>query len=280
METNKLYHLEVVRADPDKDFYLLKLIDQPGRVPIWALLPKRHAIKRYKIGEDLLATATGLMISKYFIVSQKIPPHVQNVVKLIVPLEVLKQHDAFIDKIATLKKHNVAKVSIWGSLGRASYEKVKKVFSPYAKKISEHAPRCIFVPSGEPHTKIRYNVNKPFDNVNFLLNALLPAPLEKIVDYFFNSQKREITIALKSKDIPIFMWKDYVNVKLASKLTKVIYTIKNVDDGTQITVDPLNIALKLSQNLPLDFSSLDVEDLPSEVTLENVRKVANLYFKT
>ncbi|MCS7200227.1 MAG: hypothetical protein NZ850_07795, partial [Caldimicrobium sp.] len=236
---------------------------------IWALLPRRHAIKKYQKGENLLATATGLMISKYFVVSQKIPPHVQNVIKLIVPLEVLKEHDAFIDKIATLKKHNLAKVSVWGKIGQASYEEVGRIFLPYLKKISEHAPKCIFVPSGEPHTKIRYNVNKPFSNLNFLLNALLPAPIEKIVDYFFNSQKREIVIALKNENIPLFMWKDYVNVKLASKLTKVIYTIKNVDTGVQITVDPLNIALKLNQNLPIDSIENYTEDLTNNQTLQD-----------
>lgn len=244
MIENALYLFEVEKANPDKDFYVVKILDFSkseifcrSNEPIYCFLNKVHAIKAYTPGETGLATFTGKYASKYPILSQKIPAHIINILKLFIPEELRKEKDVFFDRAATTRRANFCKVIVWGNAGLLDFKELQTIFEPFLSDVLKHIPYPYFIPSGQKEVVFLYEPPP----VNMVLNALLPAPIERIVDYFYEPHIRRITISVREADLPLFLWKDYQNVKIASKLLKIAYRFINVDTYTTIDIDPYNL---------------------------------------
>lgn len=237
MLKDRLYMFRVEKKDIDKEYYLLSSYGDEGKYTVYCLLHKSHAIKPLVVGEVILATVLERVKGKYFEVSQKVPQHLINVVKFIIPEEVRKRYDFYFDRAAALRKGKKCKIGVWGKGGLLSLQEIIEIIKPYYSELLKHMPFPIFIPSGVDYY-IKPGMIYP---ESFVLNALLPFPKEKILDYIYDPEGKRVKIFLREKDIPLCMWKDYENVKLASKLTRYAYIIHNVENGYEIVVDPYKV---------------------------------------
>jgi len=236
MRNNTLCLFEVVRADPDKDYYLLRLFDTGIINDLYCVMKKTHAVRKYVPGDFLMATFTNRSLGKYKEVSQKIPAHVINVLKLFIPEEERKAIDTFFSRVGGLNRASVCKVGVWGKAGLLSPKELNEKLRPYLKEVKEYIPSPIFIPSSalkenEDHTPPE----------RFLLNALYPAPLEKVEGFRFDPFSRIFEVYLSEKILPLFLWKDYINIKLAAKMTKTAYKLIVIETNQKIVVDPYRL---------------------------------------
>ncbi len=245
MIKGETYIFKVEKAEPDKDFYLLSLYEvEKGRYPLYFLLEKFHSIKEHKPGDIILAAYLGEFIGKYPKVSQKVPSHIINVLKLTIPEEIRKRYGIFFSRAAALRKSHISKVGVWGEAGLLSVSQIVEILKPYLPDLKKHVPIPFFIPAGVNDIPEKEK-SLP---LSFVINALLPSPIENIVDYLYEPHLNKITIYLKEQDMPRFLWKDYVNIKLAAKLTKLAYVVVNVESNKEIVVDPYGVASNIKES--------------------------------
>jgi hypothetical protein len=246
MEKGYLYYCKVERADYDKEYYLLRTVDPEGLKPsIYCLLRKEHAVKPLNVGDMTLATAVGTWLGRYPAVSQKIPEHVIKILKMYYGKE-LDEIDAFLDRVATTRKSKICKVGVWGKAGKKDFYELNKILTSNKEKfqlILKYIPQPILIPSGIEELPFNpsdlesppwYEMIPP---EGFVLNALYPSDIKFIKDYIYEPKFRRATVVVSNTYIPYFLWKDYLNAKLASKLTKFSYHFINADIGREIVVD-------------------------------------------
>jgi len=260
-----LYTCKVARSDPDKEYYFVYVVDpSTGEEKIQAFIHKQHVVKPLKLGEFIIATSTGRFLGKYPVLSQKIPQHIINVIRLYLDNE-LKEIDAFLDRVGSMRRGRYCKVGVWGKAGLMPFYELNQFLgkSEKFKLLLDHIPHPIFIPGGQVEPPSHFTEFP----VKFMLNALYPAPVEKILDYEYKEHRRAFCVVLQVTDLPLFLWKDYLNVKLAAKLTKVAYHLVSSETGKEIVVDPYRIETELSlmttkekeriENESVDFFDLD-----------------------
>lgn len=235
----RLYSCKVLRKEQDKDYYLVAIVDPTtDNEKAYAFIHKNHVVKPLKLGDLIMATFTGSILAKYPVLSQKIPQHIINIVDLFLGEEISFLNSVF-DRAAATRKSKYCKIGVWGDAGFMSFTELNQILlkSNKSKILTEYIPQPIFIPGGS------LEVPKHFTEfpVQFMINALYPAPVEKILDYEFREKKRAIYIILKIADFPLFLWKDYINVKLAAKLTKTSYHLVASDTGQEVIVDPYKV---------------------------------------
>ncbi len=252
MQKDRLYSCIVERNDPDKDFYLLRVCDSQDNItsPLLCLMKKSHAIKPLKVGDVIVATAMGIFYEKYPLVSQKVPIHIINVLRFYLG-EVLDSIDAYLDRVAATNRGKFCKIGVWGKAGLMDFYSLnKKLLKPYLGQIIQHIPHPIFIPSGTDILPFKEYKGKSFleiqHPVSFVLNALYPADPKKLLDYVYEPERKRIFVYVKSSDVTLFLWKDYLNAKLASKLTKIAYHFV-IDTGQEVIVDVYNIEKYVSE---------------------------------
>jgi len=234
-----MYSCRVLRIEPDKDYILTAIIDpSTDNEKAYAFIHKQHVVKQPKPGDLVIATYTGKMISKYPVLSQKIPQHIINIVELFLSEE-LESIGGIPDRVAATRRGRYCKIGIWGKAGLKSFNELNQILlkPDKVKLLTEHIPQPIFIPGGRPEPP-KHFTEIP---VQFIINALYPAPVEKILDYEFREEKRAFYVILKISDFPVFLWKDYLNAKLAAKLTKVAYHFVAEDTGQELVVDPYRV---------------------------------------
>jgi len=257
-----LYTCRILRVEPDRDYLLLVAIVDPSTndEKAHAFIHKQHLVKNPRPGELVLATYTGQMISKYPVFSQKIPQHIINVVETFFSEE-LRLIGAILDRAAATRRGKYCKIGVWGKAGLKSPTELNQIIfkSDKIKLLAEYIPQPIFIPGG------RVDLPRHFTEfpVEFMINALYPAPLEKILDWEFREERRALYVVLKASDFPIFLWKDYLNAKLAAKLTKVAYHFVVEDTGQELVVDPYNVEKFFSEGLIGLSSETDQDFFPS-----------------
>ena len=264
-----LYFCRVERNDRDKEFYLLRKLEV-DYTPSYTLflMRKDHSIRELRPGDVVLATSTGKKIGKYEVLSQKIPEHILNIVKLYT-IEELKRIPLFLDRVATLRKAKICKIGVWGKkTAELGFYELNKLLSTRIRDVLSHIPDPIFIPAEEelilPSAETPwYEVTLP---AKFVLNALYPADVSKVIDFQYDSELRKAYVVVREKDLPLFLWKDYINAKLASKLTKVSYHFIISETGKEIIVDVYNVEQfmkKLLSGEPL-IKDFDIIDINSE----------------
>jgi len=234
-----IYSCRVLRIEPDKDYLLVAIVDPSTDVEkAYAFIHKRHVVRKPRLDDLVIATYTGKTISRYPVLSQKIPQHIINVVELFLSEE-LKSIGVILDRVATTRRGRYCKIGVWGEAGLKSFNELNQILlkPDKVRLLIEHIPRPIFIPGGRPEPPQHFTEIP----VQFMVNALYPAPVERILDYEFREERRAFYVILKVSDFPLFLWKDCLNAKLAAKLTKAAYHFIASDTGQELVVDPYRV---------------------------------------
>ena len=195
----------------------LKGIHQENGHSIYALLPKDRAYWIYKEGEILLATVTNKSINNYPMVSQKLPLHLVNVAKMIIPEELRREKDLFILRASAIRKHNACKIAVWGRGSFITPEELNELFKPYINQLKFMIPYPYFIPGNA----LRHPQKSDILNENFIKYAWYPAPYQKILKIDYKPHLHKVTLYAKYEDIPLLFWKGFVNAKLTRKLIEI-----------------------------------------------------------
>lgn len=234
VRVNRLVMCEVVRSDPDKECYLVSFFDHLStRRELYFLLPKNHAIaENYRQGDLILVTTMDKKLGRFQVVSQKIPSHIINVLNLFVPEAERERYGIVFNRASSLRRSKFCKVGVFGRASYLSFKELNLIIKPYIPQLVKHMPYPVLIPAQANDLKEIFS-----DSSNFLLNALYPAPLDKIRGYNIDLYEKRVTIYVDEMYFPYFLHRDYVNAKLASKLTKFAYRFVASDTGHVIEVD-------------------------------------------
>ena len=191
------------RALPDYESYMVLLL--ASGLP--ALLPKKYAIKPYKVGEVGWATIFSLD-GTYTIISQRCPQYTRKMLEYLLNDE-LTECGLRICRVAKAEKSSQFKVAVKGE-GNALelHRKTRHLKDTIAKYIY-----------GSVYF-IQYS-SKPDEYVK---NALLPAPPESIRKVILRKEINQMDVYVESAAAGVFLGKQGNNVASASKLTG--YSIK------------------------------------------------------
>lgn len=234
-----LYVCKVERSDPDKEYYLLKYIDVETDNPadIFFLMRKDHAVKRLSVGDTVLVTSTGQKLGRYDVVSQKIPDHVINILNLYF-YDILESYSLYLSRVAALRRAKICKVGVWNTPAEMDCKSLNDLFKDRVEEVLHHIPYPVFVPTREkPQSSSGNPWYELVPPLEFVINALYPADLSRILDIQYEPDFRRIFVIVSEKDLPLFLWKDYINAKLASKLTKTAYHFVVSETGQEVVVD-------------------------------------------
>lgn len=188
----------VTRALPDHEAYLVQLIS--SGVP--ALLPKKYAIRPYKIGETGWATVFTLD-KTYTIMSQRSPQYTRKILEYLLRDELLAT-GLRIFRVAKTEQGSQYKIAVKGT-GTAQELYQKTIY--LKNTISKYVYGSVYF--------IKYARNP----AEYVKNALLPAPRDSIQKVILREETKQLDVYVDSASAGIFFGKKGNNVASASKLT-------------------------------------------------------------
>jgi transcription antitermination factor NusA-like protein len=186
------------RALPDYESYMVLLL--ASSVP--ALLPRKYALKNYKVGETGWATIFSLD-GTYTILSQRAPQYTRKMLEYLINEE-LTACDLKICRVAKAERSTQYKVAVRGE-GNALelHRKTRHLKDTIAKYIYGSVFFIQF--SRDPDEYVR--------------NALLPAPRDGIRKVIHRKDINQMDVYVDKASAGIFLGKQGNNVASASKLT-------------------------------------------------------------
>jgi hypothetical protein len=146
--------------------------------------------------------------------------------------EEVVQYDIQFCRFGRIRKKDVnyCKVGIFGRAGLFSYNFLQSLVIKKRNEILKYLPIPYFIPGHQvelPRKSIPHNPD-------FVLEALRPAPIERVIDFRYYPEERECEVVVSSSDAPLFIGKKRHNINTAWKLTNVNYKIRVVDKNTGI----------------------------------------------
>ena len=191
------------RALPDYESYMVLLLT--SGLP--ALLPKKYAMKTYKVGEVGWATIFS-MDGTYTIISQRSPQYIRKMLEYLINDE-LVACGLRICRVAKAEKSSQYKVAVKGEGGALElHRKTRHLKDTFAKYI--YGSVYFIKHSDNPDEYVR--------------NALLPAPPDSIRKVILRKDINQMDVYVESATAGSFLGKYGNNVASASKLTG--YSIK------------------------------------------------------
>lgn len=188
----------VTRAHPDYEAYLVLLFASG----LQALLPKKYAIKPYKIGESGWATVFSLD-KTYVVLSQRSPQYTRKILEYLIGDE-LEATGLRIFRVAKAEKSQQYKIALKGTgVPLDLYRRIQ-----YLK---DTIPKYVY-------GKI-YFIKYARNPVEYVKNALLPAPTDKILKVIHRKDVNQMEVYVDMAWVGIFMGKNGNNVASACKLT-------------------------------------------------------------
>jgi len=176
-----------------------------------ALLPKKYALKQYRVGEVGWATIFDLDRS-YTIVSQRAPQYTRKILEFLINDE-LTAHDLRIFRVAKTADGTQFKVALKGT---GSAQELYHDVQHRKEEIAKYIYGSVYF--------LKY-ANKPEEYVK---NALLPAPSKSIAKVILQEELNQIDVYVESASVGIFMGKHGNNVAAASKLLGYSVQIKAI----------------------------------------------------
>jgi len=198
----------VVKAMPDYDSFLTTLIDKG----VFALLPRRYAFKDYRVGEAGWASVFGIKGAR-IILSQKSPQYVRKILEyLLSPL--IKEEIIKFKRVARLADANFHKVAVAvNNPEKYSQRDVVKMCRPCFEDLKNYVSEKVII--------VKYSE----DTEEYIINALSPAPPERIDKVILNKGAHEAEVFVEDKYVGYFLGPKGQNVSTASKLTGFKITI-------------------------------------------------------
>ena len=203
LNVGTLIEFTITRALPDHEAYLVVLY--PDGIP--ALLPRKYAIKQYRLGESGWATVFNTD-KTYLIMSQRSPQYMRKILEYLINDE-LRATDLRIFRVAKTEQGRQYKIAVKGS-GRP--EDLSAKIRDMKEMISRYVYGNMFF--------VKY-VRNP---VEYAKNALLPAPKDKIKRVILQEEIKQMDVYVDSASAALFYGTKGNNVAAACKLTG--YTIK------------------------------------------------------
>lgn len=197
----------ITRALQDHDSYLVFIIS--SGTP--ALLPRKYAIKQYKVGDTGWAVIFSID-GTYTTLSQRAPQYIRKILEYLINDELIMT-GMKICRVAKAEQSSQYKVAVKGD---------GDVLDLYAKtrhlkeKIAEYIKGSVYF--------IQHSSNAE----EYVKNALLPGSRENIQKVIFRKGINQVDVYVDSSSAGIFLGKKGSNVASASKLTGYSIQIKSI----------------------------------------------------
>jgi len=196
----------IIKKSPDYDSYLTLIVG----TEVMALLPEKYANRIFKVGDTTFASIFMIQGSRV-ILSQISPQYFRRVIES--KMRSLIQRGVLsVKRVAVMKNCGLAKVAIRSLNGTDPVE----AFIPYIKDLKEQ--------TGYRVIPVCYSSDKK----EYIVNALYPAPLEKVRKVIYLKDSMTADVYVSPDAVGRFFGKGGWNVATASRLTYVTISIKPI----------------------------------------------------
>jgi len=236
----------VEKANPGLDAYLVRVyLDDTLMTDKFAILLKSEAVKKYKIGEPLFAAIKRVTKNTIFL-SQYTPHYALAMLNMVYADEV-KKYDIYFCRFGRVKagKIKYCKVGVFGRAGLMSFEFLQSLALSKINEITQYLPHPYFIPGHQvepPRKSVAHNEK-------FVIEALRPAPVEKIIKYEYTpipatEGYSKMVLWVPEECVPTFIGKKLRNLVVSFKMTSTLYTVIPVNTelgkcGDPISLEPL-----------------------------------------
>ena len=206
----RLVSCSIIRELPGKEIYLAHIegSDYPG------YLPKRSAYKKYAEKEQFTAAVFMIEEGKVFL-SQRSPQFFRHVTEAALT-PAIREGKIRVRRAASIANSAFAKVSVEGLQGVDPL----MVSLQYLEKVKNY--------TGDTITIVRYSQ----DIKEYIVNSLVPAPVEKVVQVLYSQSLREAIVRVDPQYCGFFVGKKGSNVATAAKLLNLKIVIKSAEQNT------------------------------------------------
>jgi len=207
VKVGRLVPCAVVKELPDRDVYLVLITG----TELFAYLPKRYANRSYGRGQQTMAAVFMMGDGKIFL-SQRSPHYFRRIAEEVLT-PVIREGKVRVRKAACVVNGAFAKVSIEGLGG------IDPLCAslPYLDKVKTYTTDTI--------TVVRYSSNMK----EYIVNSLVPAPAERVVQVLYSQSLREAIVRVDPRYCGFFVGKGGANVATAAKLLNVRIVIKSAE---------------------------------------------------
>jgi transcription antitermination factor NusA-like protein len=190
----------ILKGLPDYEAYLVVLIDKG----ILAQLPKRYAMRDYKIGETGWASVFNIQGARVTL-SQKSTQYVRKVMEHILsPL--IQDGMIKVKRVAKMAGGSFYKVAVESLTGMSGSELLNEV-KPYLEETKEYLAEKVII--------IKYSSNVK----EYIANSLVPAPGDKIRQIMIFENMKLADVKVSEEYVGKFLGPKAMNVLTAAKLT-------------------------------------------------------------
>jgi len=241
----------VEKANPELNAYLVRIhLDGDFVTDKFAILLKSEAIREYKIGEPLFAAVKR--VTKNAIFLSQYTPHYAIAMLNMVYADEVKKYDIHFCRFGRIKagKIKYCKVGVFGRAGLLSFEFLQSIALSKINQITQYLPQPYFIPGHQiepPRKSIPHNEK-------FVIEALRPAPVEKIIKHEYTpipatEGYSKMVLWVPEEYVPAFIGKKLRNLVVSFKMTNTLYTIVPVNTelgrcGEPISLEPLVLNAK------------------------------------
>lgn len=197
----------IIREAPGKDSYLA-LIEGTGLV---GHLLKSSACKKYRAREECTAAVYMIRDGTIFL-SQRSPQFFRRVTETVLA-PAIRDGKIRVRRAASIANSAFAKVSVEGLGG----------FDPLSVALSYLEGVRTY--TGDTITIVRYSP----DIKEYIVNALVPAPADKVVQVLYSQSLREAIVRVDPQYCGFFVGKGGANVATAAKLLDVKILVKSAE---------------------------------------------------
>lgn len=197
----------ILKGLPDYEAYLVVLIDKG----ILAQLPKKYAMRDYKIGETGWASVFNIQGARVTL-SQKSTQYVRKIVEHILsPL--IQDRVIKVKRVAKMAGGSFYKVAVEPLIGMSGSELLNEV-KPYLKETKEYLSEKVII--------VKYSN----DVKEYIANSLVPAPVDKIGHIMILEDLKKANVIVSEEYVGKFLGPKAMNVLTAAKLTGYNINIK------------------------------------------------------
>ncbi|RMF99470.1 MAG: hypothetical protein D6726_12940 [Nitrospirae bacterium] len=196
----------VVKALPDYDSYFCNILG----TELYALLPHKYAHEKYQVGGRGWAAIFKMEPPK-IILSQKSPQFIRKIIESKCH-EVLITNDLKVKRVARISGSDFCKVAIGANSTNGkvlSSRDLYELFRGYKDELGEYIKGNIHFVKHSPKIE------------EYALNALAPAPIERVKRVIHYQSMNSVEIVVDKGDAGLFFGKKKANVITAKKLTGV-----------------------------------------------------------
>lgn len=207
IKVGRLVQCIVVKDMPRQEMYLvlIKETDMLGYIP------KKSSNARYVEGDETIAAVFMISGGKIFL-SQRSPQFFRRIAEEMLN-PAIRQGKIKVRRAACIANSAFAKIAIEG-IGSVD---PLTVCLPYIEKVKNYTPDTM--------TIVRYSS----DIKEYIVNALVPAPPDKVVQVLYSQSLREAIVRVDPQYCGFFVGKGGSNVATAAKLLDMKIVIKSAE---------------------------------------------------